>query len=93
MNIKELTFVIVRVLAIYILINGINKIVELTQFTLPPIYQLIKEQAWSVVAVVLLSGIFYIAISVLLWTRTSQITQYILKDNHATVEPMHIEGK
>ncbi|MCL6458254.1 MAG: hypothetical protein K6T85_09640 [Gorillibacterium sp.] len=92
MKLKEITFLLVRVLALYVAIRGLEQLTNMIQVLYPSIWGDIESSfsTGNLLIMMLATGIILIGIGVVLWFGASRIVKMILGDKEAEVSSLSI---
>jgi hypothetical protein len=81
MNLKEITFILVRILSMYTIIKGVGHLIDIVQITIP--FYIDTGSSFNVFALILISsftGIFLLAIGILTWIKAGWIASLMNRD-------------
>jgi hypothetical protein len=83
MRLSDLSYLAVRILSIYLFVQGLNQVVNLVEFTIPTYLQILKSNM-SYISVFLTVGIpavLMIIMSVILWFLAEKVSHYLTPKN------------
>jgi hypothetical protein len=98
MKLKDLSFLVVRVLSLYLFILGLNHLVNILNFAIPAYLQVIEHDTTyaEVFFVIGIPSFILIMSSVVLWFFAEKLSRYIIpkssSESESTLQSKEIEG-
>jgi hypothetical protein len=83
MKIRDLTFVLIRILSLYTIINGLGHLINILQIIYPYYFEDVGPtfNVLGITLLALITGVLLIAIGLFIWSKTSWIASLIVRDH------------
>ncbi len=83
MKLREISYLAVRMLSIYVFFLGINHLVNLLNFSIPVYLQVLEDNTTysEVILIVIIPALFLIICSLVLWFQADKLSRFLIPKN------------